>query len=151
MAKTRPAKGGSTEGPTTRAARAAVRLADVGDGAELSAREAAIALIKLHETAFGGKPGGQKIRASDAALRTVTGRPFLGTSFLEEVAMHLARAGFDLLRMEGYVVVQRARLHEAVRRTTKSLRTAAREAVKAGDHSLTGLPEIKIAGEAEED
>ncbi len=115
----------------------------------LTAERAAAALVLLHDAPFGGQPAGRRFRMADASLRDLAARRFLGVSFLDEVAMHLASNGFDLVRMEGYVVVQQARLHEGLRRVPADLRKAAREAAAAGAAQIS-LP-IKKADDDEED
>src|SRR4051794_8643756 len=82
----------------------------------LDAEATAAALAFLHGTKFGGQPERRPFRAALTSIREISGRPRLGPAFLDEVAMHLARAGFDLIRMEAYVVVQQASRHESLRR-----------------------------------
>jgi hypothetical protein len=103
----------------------------------LTAEQAAAALVLLYDAPFGGQPAGRRFRMSDASLRDLAARRFLGLSFVDEVAMHLASRGFDLVRMEGYVVVQQTRLHEGLRRAPANLREAAREAAAAGAAEIT--------------
>lgn len=98
----------------------------------LEAEATAAALVFLHGAKFGGQPERRPFRAASASIREISGRPRLGPAFLDEVAMHLARAGFDLLQMENYVVVQRASRHESLRRAPASLRAAARAAAISG-------------------
>jgi hypothetical protein len=64
--------------------------------------------------------------------------------------MHLASDGFDLVRMEGYVVVQQARLNEGLRRVPAILRKAAREAAATGAARIS-LPIKKADDDGEED
>ena len=82
---------------------------------------------------------------SHASLRDLAARPFLGTAFLDEVALQLAVAGFDLVRMENYVVVQRARMHESVRRVPAGLRENARDA------AIAEVAEIRLPATSDAD
>ena len=117
----------------------------------LTAEQSAAALVLLHEAAFGGQPaGGRRYRMSHLSLRDLFARPVLGPCFLDEVAMHLASNGFDLVRMEGYVGVQQARLHEGLRRAPANLRKVAREAAATGAAQIS-LPIKKADDDEEED
>jgi hypothetical protein len=84
-------------------------------------------------------------------LRDLTARPVLGASYLDDVALLLAEADFDLIRMEDYVVVQRARLHEGLSRVPAKLRQAAREAALAGADRITLRPKDASGDDDDED
>jgi hypothetical protein len=111
----------------------------------LDAEATAAALVFLHETKFGGQPEGRPFRAAFASIREISGRPRLGPAFLEDVAMHLARAAFDMIRMESYVVIQRSSRHESLRRAPASVRASARTAAIDGAAKI-----IPIFNEEEE-
>ena len=120
-------------------------------GQRLTAEQAASALILLHDTAFGGQPAGRRLRMSSNSLRDLTARRLLTATFVDEVALRLAEADFDLIRMEDYVVVQRARLHEGLRRVPAKLRQAAREAALAGADRITLRPKDASGDDDDED
>ncbi|MEO3475528.1 hypothetical protein AAFN86_26990 [Roseomonas sp. CAU 1739] len=113
----------------------------------LDAEQTAAALIFLHETPFGGQPAGRRFRLAHASVREITGRPVLGQHFLDEVAMHLARAGFDLVRMDTYVVIQQAKQHQSLRRAPANLRAAARAAAASGNALLVPITADPTEGE----
>jgi hypothetical protein len=98
----------------------------------LDAEATAAALFFLLGATFGGQPERRPFRASFASIRDISRRPRTGTAFLEDVAMHLARTGVDLILMDSYVVVQQATRHESLRRAPASLRAAARAAAING-------------------
>lgn len=113
----------------------------------LDAEATAAALAFLHGARFGGQPERRPFRAAFASIREISGRPRLGEAFLDEVAMHLARAGFDLIRMETYIVVQQVSRHESLRRAPASLRAAARAAAIGGTAKII----LIVPEEAEEE
>lgn len=123
---------GSRAAARTSPRRSAATDADAYEVTVLSAESTAAALAFLHAAEFGGQPEDRPFRASLASIRGISGRPRLGPAFLDEVAMHLARAGFDLVAMETYVVVQPASRHASLRRAPASLRAAARAAAIDG-------------------
>lgn len=94
----------------------------------LGAEATAAALIFLFDAKFGGQPERRAFRAAHSSVREISGRPLLGSAFLDDVAMHLARAGYDLVRMESYVVVQQSSRNNSMRRAPATLRAAARHA-----------------------
>lgn len=112
----------------------------------LDAEATAAALIFLFGARFGGQPERRAFRAAQSSIREISGRPRLGAAFLDEVAMHLARAGYDFVRMETYVVVQQASRHDTMRRAPASLRTAARRAAIDGSAKV-----ISVTSEEEDE
>ncbi len=112
----------------------------------LDAEATAAALAFLYGAKFGGQPERRPFRAGFAAIREISGRPRLGPAFLEDVAMHLARAGFDLIQMENYVVVQQESRHESLRRAPTSVRALARAAAIGGTAKI-----IPVIPEEEEE
>ena len=117
------------------------------ESAMLDAEATAAALAFLHGTKFGGQPEDRPFRAAFASIREISGRPRLGPAFLDEAAMHLARAGFDLIRMENYVVVQQVSRHKSLRRAPATLRATARAAAIGGSAKIIPI----IPEEAPED
>ena len=106
----------------------------------LGAEATAAALIFLFGAKFGGQPERRAFRAAHSSVREISGRSVLGAAFLDEVAMHLARASYDLVRMESYVVVQQSSRHDSMRRAPAALRAVARQA--AIDGTATVVPVI---------
>ena len=93
----------------------------------------AAALIFLFGAKFGGQPERRAFRAAHASVREISGRPLLGAAFLDDVAMHLARAGYDLA---AHGILRRGPAKQPARhnetRTGDASRAAARQAAIDG-------------------
>ena len=94
-------------------------------------KDCAAVLAELHRASFGGEDGGA-YRISRDDLKTITGRPVIHQTIIEDVADWLVERGLILIDRDAFFVVMRPAVLEGLREATGETLDAFRHPVDFG-------------------